>query len=125
MTKRERNILFLALAVGVVFLATQALPMVSAIYADRAANIDNIRLDIERERRLVETAERWQQQRMETEQRRSELGTQVFEGSAVPLISANIQRMVRDHANDNGIAVTSTRLSESLQSEGWLLVQQE
>jgi len=125
MTKRERNILLAAVVVGAVFLAAQALPAVLAIHEERAANIDRIRVEIDREHRLLEAAESWQQQRNETEQRREALASQVFEGTAVPLISANIQRLVRDHATSNGIAVTSVGLAESLQREGWLLVQQE
>jgi len=125
MTKRERNILLVAVAVGAVFLGVQALPAVLTIHEERAANIDRLRVEIDRERRLLEAAESWQQQRQETEQRQEALASQVFEGTAVPLISANIQRLVRDHATSNGIAVTSAGLAESLQSEGWLLVQQE
>jgi len=125
MTKRERNILLVAVAVGAVFLGVQALPAVVAIYQERAAGIDRLRVEIDREHRLLEAAERWRQQRQETQQRQEALASQVFEGTAVPLISANIQRLVREHATSNGIAVTSAGLAESLQSEGWLLVQQE
>jgi hypothetical protein len=43
----------------------------------------------------------------------------------VPLISANIQRVVRDYANQTGISITSTKLAEAMETEGWVLVQQE
>src|SRR5690606_12028531 len=110
MTKRERNIMLVAVAVGAVFLGAQALPAVVAIYLARGAGIDSLSVEIDREHRLLEAAERWRQQRQETQQRQEALASQVFEGTAVPLISANIQRLVREHATSNGIAVTSAGL---------------
>ena len=124
MTKRERNIVLVAVALGVVLLGVRAVPAIQALYQESAANSDRIRLEIEREQRLLDAEAQWQQQRLRIEQRSAELSGQVFEGDAAPLISANIQRMVREYASSNGIAVTSAGLAEPLQTEGWLLVQQ-
>ncbi|MGB4246523.1 MAG: GspMb/PilO family protein [Pseudohongiellaceae bacterium] len=125
MTRREKNILLLAIAVGIVFLASQGLPAVRALHAERAATIEQIRIDIERERRLIADAASWRERSAAIETQLQELGPQLFQGESVPLISANIQRIVRDHATQSGIAVTSTRLAESMAADDWLLVQQE
>lgn len=125
MTRREKNILLLALAVGVVFLASQGLPAVRSLHAERAAIIEQIRIDIERERRLIEDAAVWRERSAAIETQLQELGAQLLQGESVPLISANIQRIVRDHATQSGIVVTSTRLAESMEADDWLLVQQE
>jgi len=124
MTKRERNIVLVAVALGIVLLGVRALPALQTLYQEGAANSDRIRLEIEREQRLLDAEEQWQQQRLRIEQRSAELSGQVFEGDAAPLISANIQRMVREYASSNGIAVTSAGLAEPLQTEGCFLVQQ-
>ncbi len=125
MTKREKNILLLAVAVGVVFAISQGLPTVRGLYAERTAVIEQVRTDIERERRLIEEEQSWQERSAAIETQLQELGTQVFQGASVPLISANIQRIVRDHATQTAISVTSTRLAESMTTDGWLLVEQE
>lgn len=125
MTKREKNIIWLAAVVGVIFIFSQGFPAVRAFYAQRAASIVEVQNEIERERRLLENTEVWQERRLAIEQRLNELGAQVFTGDSVPLISANIQRMVREYANQAGVNITSTRLAEPLQTDDWLLVEQE
>lgn len=125
MTKREKNIIWVAAAVGVIFILSQGLPAVRSLYAQRNVTIESVRSDIERETRLLENTELWQERRLETESRLNELGAQVFSGDSVPLISANIQRMVRDYANQIGVTITSTRLATPMQTDDWLLVEQE
>lgn len=125
MTKREKNILFAALAVGVVFAATQVWPTVRAIYSARSSFIEQTRTDIAREERLIADATQWLERRQQTELRLQSLGQELFEGDSVPLISANIQRVVRDYANQTGVSITSTKLAESMETDGWVLVVQE
>ena len=96
-----------------------------AVHAQRAALIEQTRIEIERERRLIEDAASWRERSAAIETQLQELGTQLFQGASVPLISANIQRVVRDLATQSGIVVTSTRLAESMEADDWLLVQQE
>ena len=52
MTKREQNILALALVVGVVFAATQGLPAARAWYSQGAARVEQLQTEIAREQRL-------------------------------------------------------------------------
>ncbi len=125
MTKREKNILFAALAVGVVFAITQGWPTVRSMYSARASFIEQTRTDIAREERLIADAAQWQERREATELRLQSLGQDLFQGASVPLISANIQRVVRDYANQTSVAVTSTKLAESMETDGWVLVVQE
>lgn len=125
MTRREKNILLVAVAIAIVFVASQVLPAVRAIHAERAASIEQIRIDIDRERRLIEDAQSWRERSGAIETQLQELSSRLFQGASIPLISANIQRIVRDHATQSGIAITSTRLAESMETDGWLLVEQE
>ncbi len=125
MTKREKNILFVALAVGVVFALTQGWPSARAKYSERASFIEQTRNDIEREKRLIADATQWLERRQQTELRLQSLGQDLFQGDSVPMISANIQRVVRDYANQTGISITSTKLAEAMETDGWVLVQQE
>ncbi len=125
MTKREKNILALAAVVGLIFIVTQGLPGVRNIYSDRADEISQLQTDVQREQRLIDDAALWSERRELIEQRGADLGERLFQESSIPLISANIQRLVRDYANDAGVNITSTKLAESMSADGWLLVEQE
>ncbi|MCB1665377.1 MAG: hypothetical protein KDI28_06325 [Pseudomonadales bacterium] len=125
MTPREKKILMLAAAVGVVFAATQGFPAVRETLAERDAQIEQLALEVEREQRLIEDAGQWQERRMEVESRSDSLREELFQDSSIPLISANVQRLVRDYANQTEVTITSTKLAESMQTDGWLLVEQE
>ena len=71
-TKREKNIISLAGIVAFVFLITNIFPAVLAQYQDRQASIEDVLLDIDRERRLIENTVTWRGRRVEVEQRARE-----------------------------------------------------
>lgn len=123
-TAREKRILLLGAVVALVFVLSTVVPGLRDMHQQRAVVIENLRMDIEREQRLIEDEDIWHQRRQEIEARREDLATQVFQTATVPLLSANIQRLVRDHASATGISITATRLAESLSADGWLLVEQ-
>lgn len=125
MTKREKNILFAALAVGVVFVLTQGFPAVKGQLRARAERIEELQTNLERERRLIEDASVWSERRAQVFERTQELTGQLFQDVSIPLVSANIQRLVRDYANQTNVSITSTKLAESMETDGWLLVEQE
>ena len=124
-SKRERNILIMAAVVAVMFVFSSVLPMLRDIYRERNEAIENLELEIDREHRLVEETVRWRDRRIEVEDMQGELETLIFNGNTVPVIEANIQRALTQYARDSGINVTSTRLAERLETEGWLLISQE
>jgi Type II secretion system (T2SS), protein M subtype b len=125
MTKREKNILALALLTGVVFAFTQVLPAARAWQADGAARVEQLQSEIAREQRLQESAADWAERRAGVEARGLDLEARLFQETSIPLISASIQRLVRDLASQNGISITSTKLAEAMETDGWLLVEQE
>ncbi len=125
MTRRERKILYAGIAMALIFGLSRGLPFISQTYADRKNNIEFIRDDIAREERLIENAALWNERREAIETQLQNLDTEVFQGDAIPLLTANIQRMVRQYATDTGISISSTRLAEPLRGDGWLLVEQE
>jgi len=124
-SSRERNILLMAGLVAVVFAITSIFPMISGVYSQRAENIENISLDIERELRLIEDTLRWRERRVEVDAKRAELEAETFSGDTIPIVEANIQRELSLHARNSGITVSSTRLAERLETDGWLLISQE
>lgn len=124
-TTRERNILALAAVVAIVFLLTSVSPRISAIYTERQENIENIRADISREKRLIEESALWRTRRAEAELTQSELEKQIFVGDTIPVVEASIQRELSQRARDAGITVNSTRLAERLETNDWLLISQE
>ncbi len=125
MTRRETRIVYAAVAVAVLLLVVRGLPVVTGIYAERQASIELIRDDMARELALSENTELWRQRREEIEARLGSLDAQVFHGGTLPLLTANIQRMVRQYATETGVTINSTRLAESRETDGWLLVEQE
>ncbi len=125
MTKREKNILGLAIVVGVIFLLTKGYPTIKGVYVERAEAIAQLEANLERERRLIEDAQTWSERRTEVETLGAELTTQLFQDTSIPLVSANLQRLVREYATQSNVSITSTKLAESMETEGWLLVEQE
>lgn len=125
MSTRERNIIRLAAAVALVFVLTRVLPFAQTLYAERAASIASVELDIARELRLLETAETWQQRRVETEAALATAETGLFTGTTAAIIAANIQRLLTQHAEAAGMTVSSTRLAEPIVAGEWTLISQE
>ena len=121
---REKRILVLGAIVAAAFLLTTAVPAARDLYQQRTIVLDGLRMEIEREQRLAEDEDTWRQRRDEIEARATDMETQVFGSATVPLLSASIQRLVREHAGASDINITATRLAESLQADGWLLVEQ-
>ena len=124
-SSRERNILLLAAAVALMFMATRVVPAVGNIYDSREADIDDVLLAIEREERLIENSLAWRERRIDAEVQQAQIETQIFSGDTIPLIEANIQRELSQHARDSGLSVNSTRLAESVEANDWLMISQE
>ena len=124
-SKRERNILYMASLVAVVFAATTIVPAIRAVYQERQESIEDVLLDIDREQRLIENTLTWRDRRVEVEQRTQELEQQIFTGDTIPLVEANISGDLSRYARGSGITVSTTRLAERLETDGWLMISQE
>lgn len=132
LTSREKNILRLAMVLALVIGLSNGLPVLRDIYQERALTIERLRTDIEREQRLRENAETWQQRRQDITQQLQTLEARLFDSNGdtpgnrltVPVLAANIQRLVRQHAQAAGVTIASTSLADSREAEGWLLVEQ-
>jgi len=125
LSTRERNILVLAGVVAALFVATSVVPMLRGYYERRNLAVDDIRLQIEREQRLFDDSITWRSRRAEVENAAAELESQVFSGATLPIIEANIQRALTQYARDSQVSVTSTRLAERQETDGWIMVRQE
>lgn len=124
-SKREKNILTMAAIIGVVFVVFSVFPAISAVYQARNETIEDINLDIQRERRLFDETITWRDRKTEVENTLVQLESQVFSGETIPIVEANIQRALTQYARDSGMSVSSTRLADRLDSEDWILVRQE
>ena len=124
-SSRERNILLLAAAVALMFMVTRVVPAVGNIYDAREADIEDVLLATEREERLIENSLAWRERRIDAEVQQAQIETQIFSGDTIPLIEANIQRELSQHARDSGLSVNSTRLAESVEANDWLMISQE
>ncbi|MCG8413342.1 MAG: hypothetical protein MI746_03890 [Pseudomonadales bacterium] len=124
-SKREKNILLLAATVALVFVITQIVPAVQRFHASRDAAIEDVLLAITREERLIEDSLAWRERRIDAQVQQADMESQIFSGDTIPLIEANIQRDLSQHARDSGLTVSSTRLAERLESDEWLLISQE
>ncbi|MBT8145611.1 MAG: hypothetical protein KJN90_02095 [Gammaproteobacteria bacterium] len=124
-SKREQNILILAGLVAAAFAITSLLPALQSFHQQRSEAIEDINLQIERERRLFDESMNWRSRRAEVESIEAELQNQLFVGETAPIIEANIQRALTQYARDSRISVTSTRLAEQLEGDGWILISQE
>lgn len=132
LTSREKIILRLALVLALIIGLSYGVPVVRENYNARAQTIERLRLDIDRERRLQDDAALWQQRRLAFDQQLQTLDARLFTGNGgaqsgtptVPVLAANIQRRVRQIAQESGVTITSSSLAESRESDGWLLVEQ-
>lgn len=124
LTSREKNILRLAVVLGLLILLSNGIPALRAVYAERSATIEQLRDQITREQRLIEDEELWLQRRAEIQDQMQDMQAQIFQSGTVPMLTANIQRLVRQYAGESGVTITSTRLAESRESDGWLVVEQ-
>ena len=124
-SKREKNILLLAGLVTAIFVITNLIPVIGDFYERRSSNIETVELNIAREIRLIEDTLRWRERRVEVDVRRAELETELFSGATIPIVEANIQRELSRYARDSDITVSSTRLADGLETDGWLQISQE
>jgi len=124
LTSREKRILMLAAAMAVLMLLAKGVPAVSAWYQNRANTIANLQMEIEREQRLIADAELWAQRREEAEQSVRALEASLFDASSVALLTAGIQRQVRQIAAEARLNITSANLAQSRTKENWILVEQ-
>ncbi|MFT4888447.1 MAG: hypothetical protein ACI8V0_002682 [Pseudohongiellaceae bacterium] len=122
---REKNILILAGLVALIFLATNLSPRISGFYDQRQNNVENVLLEIAREKRLIEETETWKERRISVEESQAEFERQIFNGDTIPVIEASIQTELSKMAEDSDITVNSTRLAESIATDSWLMISQE
>ena len=124
LTRREKRILVLALIVGVVLLVVNGVPALMSWYQARSTAIANLQIEIEREQRLIDDAELWVQRREEAEQSVRELEASLFNAGSVALLTAGIQRQVRQIAGESSLNITSANLAQSRNKDNWILVEQ-
>lgn len=124
LSAREQRILWLALLLAVLMLLSRGLPAISAHYQSTALRIDTLRADIEREQRLIDDAGLWQQRRAETTEQVQALQSSLFSGNSTALLTAAVQRQVRQIAEETGLSINATNLAENQQSGDWIVVQQ-
>ena len=124
-SQREKNIVYIALLVGAIFVGTTVLPIIQSIYLDREGNIEQVLLEIERETRLVEETARWRERRTEAEVRIAQLEREIFSGETIPLVEAELQSDLSQYARESGIIIGSTRLAERVETNEWLMISQE
>ncbi|MSR12231.1 MAG: hypothetical protein EXR84_10610 [Gammaproteobacteria bacterium] len=125
LSPRERNILIMAGLIALAFVSTSIFPTIKRVYQERQASIESVQLDIEREQRLITNTAGWRERRVEAEAKRAELEAQIFGGITVPIVESNIQSALLQYARETSITVSSTRLAERLEADGWLLISQE
>jgi len=117
--------LILAGVVAAAFAINSLMPALQNFHQQRNETIEDITLQIERERRLFDDSITWRSRRAEVESIEAELQNQLFSGETIPIIEANIQRALTQYARDSLISVTSTRLAEQREGDGWILISQE
>lgn len=124
LTTREKRILVLALIVGAVLLLANGLPAFMSWYQARSDAIAALQIDIEREQRLIADADVWVQRREDAEQSIRELEASLFNAGSVALLTAGIQRQVRQIAGESSLNITSANLAQSRNKDNWILVEQ-
>ena len=60
------------------FMSASVSPTIRALYNDREEDIERVRLDIERERQLIDNTASWRERRVEAEAITSDLESQIL-----------------------------------------------
>lgn len=124
-SQREKNIVIAASLVAAIFFIYTGMPYITDHYDTRNELIEDQRVQIRREQRLIQDTVVWRDRRVGTEAKLTELESEIFSGQTIPIAEANIQRALTLHARESDISVSSTRLAERLSTSGWLLISQE
>lgn len=124
LTSREQMTLRVAIIVALLLVLSNGVPALFSVYELRSDELQQLRDEIARERRLIADQQLWQERRDEAERQSAQLDGLIFSGGTTPLVAAGIQRQIRQIANDAGLIITSTRLAESFEDGGWLMVEQ-
>ena len=122
---RERNLLLLLAVVAAVFFGNFVFAAMGEWGARRESLIENLRLAVEREQRLIDDEDTLELRRARAEDRETDMQLGIFSGATIPLIEAAIQQDLSRYARESGLTVNSTRLADRLETEGWLLISQE
>lgn len=121
---REKRILRIALVLALVMALVNGIPAALTYYQSRAVQIETLTTDIDREQRLLDDAALWQQRSEEAQLQTLAFSNSLFSGGSVALLTAAIQRQVRQIAAETGLNINSANLAESQQSGDWILVEQ-
>lgn len=124
LTTREKRILRLACLVAGIMLVVNGAPALTGFYQARAIQIETLQAEIEREQRLIDDAAIWQQRSDAARLQVQALDNSLFTGGSVALLTAAIQRQVRQIATEAGLNINSASLAESQQSGDWVVVEQ-
>jgi hypothetical protein len=125
MKGNERKLLLLAGILAVVVLVVRVLPLAYGYYREGRDEIAELEERIERYQTLIEDQDQWKERETLTQAQMADLESWIFQGANPNLIGSNVQRSLRQAADQAGLTTRETRIAEYSYVGEWLMVSQE
>jgi len=124
MTKKEKKLLLVFLAILGVGMMAQGIPFAIKYHQAGVDEIEEIRLKRSRLKKLYKNQAYWIAEFAKNSKKEKNLKKQLFEGQSPELIAGRVQGRLKTLARQSGIKVDSMSLADFKQVDNWLLITQ-
>ncbi len=125
MTKKEKRLLYVALAIFFAYmLPFELLPLAVEHYRKTRDHIQQLQANIERYQRLEQQTQIWRERHQEVLTQQEQVNAGLLQGSTRDLVAARLQTLLKEAAQRNKLQVQSLDLPEFVAAGDWLLVTQ-
>lgn len=128
MTKKEKRLLYIMLGIFIFYAVPfEIYPRAMNFYQDEVDEIQQLQLQIDKNQRLFQKTEFWQEHNARIKQERAEVYQSLLQSDNRRLLVVEIQRLIRELVNKSGIASYSAQeLPTFSENTGdWLFITQK
>ncbi|MCK5647510.1 MAG: hypothetical protein KAI22_01410 [Gammaproteobacteria bacterium] len=124
MTKKEKKLLWIFLAILAIGVIARGIPLVTQAYQSGIAAVEESKEKINRLKKLQAREAYWRTEFNKISKDEKQLSAQLFSGNSPELIAARVQERLKTLARQSGVKVDSMSLPDLNQSDDWLLISQ-
>ncbi|NOQ79500.1 MAG: hypothetical protein GQ546_08885 [Gammaproteobacteria bacterium] len=124
MTKKEKQLLWIFLAILAVGVIVRGIPFAVKSYQSGLMAVDESKEKINRLKKLQAREQYWQTEFNKIKKKEQQLLKQLFVGNSPELIAGRVQERLKTLARQSGIKVDSMNLPDLQQTDDWLLISQ-
>jgi hypothetical protein len=125
MKSKEKKLLLLLGALGVLVLLVRVVPMVTGYYERGREDIALLQERVQHYQQLIDDTALWQERAALKQAQVAEYAGWVFQGNNPSLLGPAVQRSLRQTAEQSGITVREMSVARFARVDDWLLVTQD